>query len=333
MKPTTSFLLPAYNAERTLPDAIRSACAQTVQDFEVVIVDDGSEDDTLEVARAFNDPRVRVLARPHAGLVGALNAGLSACKGKYIARLDADDTATPDRLERQLPYLEADPSIGVIDGQVQFHRPFGPMPAGMQRYATWVNSLNSSADIHKQLLVESPLVHPAATLRADALRQLGGYRDGPFPEDYDLWLRLRRAGWRLGRVPKVLVHMRDHDARLTRTDARYARAAFRMLKQNWLASGPLQRPTSVAVWGAGRSGRPWIRWLKEQGHDVPFVVDIAHGGTRRGSPVVPPSALRLRPVERCLVAVGAAGARAIIRQAIGRLQPRWREGTNWWAVC
>ena len=116
------------------------------------------------------------------------------------------------------------------------------MPAGMQRYADWVNSLNTGADIDRELLVESPLVHPAATMRVEAVRAIGGYRSGPFPEDYDLWLRLRRAGWRLARVPEVLVHMSDHNGRLTRTTQGTRGAPFRISSNvGWLLA-PRRRP-------------------------------------------------------------------------------------------
>lgn len=336
--PRTSFLLPVYDCAATLSAAIDSALAQTDPDLEVVVVDDGSRDGSGEVARrvADRDPRVRVLAIPHGGIVAALNAGLAACRGELIARLDADDEAAPERLALQIPMLEASPELGVVDGQVTLFRDEGEVPGGMARYAEWINGVLTPDDFDRELLVESPILHPAATFRRSAVLALGGYRDGPFPEDYDLWLRMHAAGWRLAKVPRVLLRMRDRPERLTRTHPRYSRAAFRTARQMWLAQTALSQPRPVALWGAGKEGKRWLRWLVERGCDVVGVVEVDPrkiGQRLRGAPVVPPEALSALPADLALVAVGARGARAQIRAAMKDLRPGWVEGRDWWAVC
>jgi hypothetical protein len=330
--PKTSFLIPVRNAAHTIEDAVRSACAQDDPNLEVVVVDDGSQDGSADAAQ-IQDPRVRIFRTPPMGIVAALNRGIQQCRGRFIARLDADDVARPNRLSRQIARLEADPSIGAMDGRVRFFRDDGPVPGGMTAYAHWINTLVTHEDILREILVESPLIHPATTLRRDALLQLGGYRHGPFPEDYDLWLRLQRSGWRLAKDTQVLVDMRDRPDRLTRSDPRYAPQAFRTLKQQWLDRGPLKQPRTVVVWGAGKAGGPWIQWLLAGGHKVPAVIDVAPRQSRHGVPVVGPQALPELHPDLMLVAVGARGARAIIRRAIAHLKPRWVEGQNWWAVC
>ena len=333
--PQTSFLLPVRNGASTLPQALQSICGQTDPDFEVVIVDDGSTDGTFEIASKWPDPRCRVLQQPPMGLVGALNFGLAACRGEFVARMDADDVALVDRLERQLPLL-ADPSIGAVDGQVRFFRDQGDVPAGMRLYESWVNSVLSPDDFDRQLLVESPIVHPAVTFRRAPVVELGGYQEGDFPEDYDLWLRLHVAGFRFCKVERVLVHMRDRPQRLTRTDDRYRRDAFRRLRQWWLATTVMSISRRVVLWGAGKECRPWMRWLVGEGHDVVAVVDIDPakvGRTRRDVAIVPPEELPRLKADICLVAVGARGARPLIRRALLRLRPDWVEGRDWWAVC
>lgn len=330
--PKTSFLIPVRNAAATIEAAVRSACDQDDPDLEVVVVDDGSEDGSADrVPR--DDPRVRVLKTAARGIVPALNEGLAQCRGSFVARLDADDIARPQRLSRQIARLEADPSLGAIDGRVRFFRDHAPVPEGMTTYARWINELVTHEDILREILVESPMIHPATTFRRAAVEELGGYRDGPFPEDYDLWLRLQRAGWRLAKDTEVLVDMRDRPERLTRNDPRYHPDAFRRLKQAWLSQGPLRTPQSVAVWGAGKAGGPWIQWLQERGHRVPAVIDVGPRQSRHQVPVHKPPALQDLDCDLLLVAVGARGARSIIRRAIADLKPQWVEGRDWWAVC
>lgn len=334
--PRASFLVPVFDREHTLPQALDSLVAQTVTDWECLVVDDGSTDASAQVAHdhAARDERFRVLRLPHAGIVPALNEGLRHCRAPWVARFDSDDVAEPRRLELQLPLLEADPRLAVVDGQVEF---FGDVAEGNRHYAAWVNSMVEPEDIDRELLVECPVVHPAATLRKEAVLAVGGYRDGDFPEDYDLWLRLHAAGWRLRKVPEVLVHMRDHPIRLTRTDERYRQQGFREVRRMWLSLTVLATPRRVLLWGAGKEGRAWLRWLVEdRGCEVPAVVDISPrriGGLKLGRiPVIAPEQIPEVEADLGLVAVGARGARQLIREQLALLKPDWVEGRDWWAL-
>lgn len=330
MQARVSFLLPFRDEAATLAEAVRSLQAQTVRDWEAVLADDGSTDGSPAIAAALSasDPRIRVVHLPSVGLPEALNRGLRECRAPLVARMDADDLAAPDRLERQLARFTDDPTLTLVDGQVSFFRDGEAVPEGMRSYQEWINGVITPDDFDRELLVESPVVHPAATFVRAAVLALGGYRTGPFPEDYDLWTRLHASGGRLAKVPSVLVHMRDRPSRLTRTHPAYGPDGFRRVRQAWLQH-KLPRGARVAVWGAARSGKPWLRWLLEQGCEVPLAVDIDPkriGRSRFGVPVISPDDLPARrgDFDLLLVAVGARGARAEIRarlQCIGLSEP------------
>ena len=315
---------------RWLGDALRSALAECGPDDEVIVVDDGSRDQPERVVP--NDPRLRLLVQAPLGIVAALERGRAACTAPFIARLDADDVALPGRIGTQLAAFEADPGLVAVGGQARIQRDDGPVPEGMLTYVAWVNGLD---ELEPQLLVESPLFHPAVTFRASAVAAVGGYRPGDLPEDYDLWLRLVAAGGRIANVPREVVLLRDRSDRLTRTDPRYRAEAFRAVKMDWLAArlAPSGRALRIAVWGAGKAARPWLRWVRQSGHDLCMVVDPFQRGERQGLPIRAPEALASAPLDLVLVAVGSRGARALIREALAGLRPDLVEGAGWWAVA
>ncbi len=267
--------MPVFNAVGTVREAIESIQAQTLRDFELVIVDDGSTDGTGEVLDdlARKDPRLRVLHRPHRGIVEAANEAIREAKGDFVARMDADDVSLPERLEAQVALARANPDLAVVSCLVECF-PRETMSDGMRRYEAWLNALVEPDDIAREAFVESPLVNPSVLLRRAVVLAAGGYREGPFPEDYDLWLRLLGAGWRMAKVPKVLFRWRDSPDRMTRRDPRYSRNAFRRLKAAHVATSFLKGADFVQVWGAGREGRLWRRVLKPLGVRVTRFYDI-----------------------------------------------------------
>ncbi len=322
------WLIPVRDAARWLGEAVQSALAECAPEDEVLVVDDGSRDDPLSVLA--DDPRLRVIHQPPLGIVAAMERGRRELDTPLIARLDADDVALPGRIAAQRALLAADPGLAAVGGRARMRADSGEVPEGMRRYTEWVNSLD---DPHRGILVESPLFHPAVLMRAAAVEAVGGYRDGDFPEDYDLWLRFVAGGWRIGAAAQDVVLLRDRPGRLTRTDPRYARRAFFPLKRDWVARVLLPARRRVVVWGAGQEGTPWIRWLVQAGHDVPAVLDIKHGSTRQGAPILPPEALETLRFDLLLVAVGARGARDEIRGRIAAMRPELVEGRDWWAVA
>jgi len=322
-QPTVSVLLPAYNAHDTVRQAVRSLLRQTFADFEIIAVDDGSTDRTGSILDdlAASDLRVRVLHLQHSGLVSALNSGLAECSGELIARMDADDVCHPERLRLQVEFMREHSEVGVCGCLVRSF-PRNEVKGGFLRYEAWLNSVVTHEEIARDIFVESPLAHPSVMIRAEDLREIGGYRDMGWPEDYDLWLRFFMAGKRFGKVPRVLLFWREHADRLTFTDSRYALENFFRLKAHFLARVVAEKGRPLVVWGAGMTGRRLIKHLVREGVQPVAVVDIDPrkiGRIIRGAPVVGTEGLEERPDTFVVVAVGSEGAREIIRDRLRRM--------------
>ena len=337
--PVVSILMPCYNTAATLEEALESLRGQTFPDFEIVAVDDGSTDATGTILQGWQarDERLRLIRQAHAGIIAALNCGLAACRAPLVARMDGDDRCHPERLERQVAYLETHPEIDVAGCLVEGFPP-SQVREGYRIYMDWLNSLVEEDDIRREIFVESPLAHPSVIFRRAAVEQAGGYQEHGWAEDYDLWLRLYLRGGRFGKLPQVLLAWREHPERLTRHDGRYSLENFLRAKAYYLARGPLAGRRAVMVWGAGMLGRRLSKHLLRQGVPLKAFIDIDPrkiGRTRRGLPILGPEELagwwRNQDRPALLAAVGSRGARQIIR---GNLRAMGlQEAKDWWAVA
>lgn len=322
MMPLVSVVLPARNAAATIARAVASIQSQTLRDWELVALDDGSKDATrfILIEMAQLDPRIRVL-RTKAGIAGALNAGIAAATGEFVARMDADDECAPDRLEKQAAFLAARPEIGVVGCRVDFGGDRA-VSAGYALHVDWVNSLLTPEEIHLNRFVESPFAHPSVMFRRVLVQEHGGYRDGEFPEDYELWLRWMDLDVKMAKLPETLLTWHDLPERASRTDPRYSPEAFYQLKAHWLAEWlkrELPPERSVWVWGAGRPTRQRAAHLAAEGVKIAGYIDVDAKKTNKkigGVPVV--GADRLPPKETGFVLgyVGTRGARDLIRAAL-----------------
>lgn len=216
--PRVSVLMPVRNGEAWLAAAIDSVLAQTLSDFELLVIDDGSTDRTAEIIAAYvaRDARIRPLPQASLGLVAALNNGLTQARGDLIARLDADDLAGPARLATQVAAMDANGRLVLL--------------------GSWAEIIDSDGHVTGRLTPESdpqmlrallhrtnPIIHSSIMMRTDAARRSGGYRAAfEAAEDYDLWLRLSEQG-DIGILPLALVSYREHGGNVT------ARKAARQL--------------------------------------------------------------------------------------------------------
>jgi glycosyltransferase involved in cell wall biosynthesis len=225
--PRVSVVMPNHNGGLWLAEAVGSLLGQTFADFELLIVDDGSTDDSPELLAGFarDDPRVRVIAQPRQGLAAALNRGLEEAAAPLLARLDSDDIARPLRLERQVAFMDAHPEVGLV-GSWALQIDVNGRPRGRRAPQT------EPAALARDLERTNPFVHSSVMARTAPLRCLGGYRAAlEAAEDYDLWLRLAETT-EVANLPEYLVSYRMHDAGVSRRQSlrqafsvRLARAA------------------------------------------------------------------------------------------------------------
>lgn len=313
-QPEVSVVMPFRDAAETLPECLDSLRRQTLGDYELLAVDDGSQDGSaaLVAAAARADARVRLLQPGRVGLVGALNAGVAAARAGLLARMDADDLCHPERLEAQRDALRARPELALVGTQVELF-PEEQIKAGYREYLRWQNACLSPAQIDALIYIESPFAHPSVMLRRAVFERLGGYAEGPFPEDYELWLRMHAAGMAMAKLPRVLLAWRERAGRTSRVDPRYAREAFDRLRARFLARDPrLRAGRPLVFWGSGRRTRLRARHLIEHGRAPAAWIDIDPdkiGHVVWGAPVRPPAWLDQRPRPFVLVYLTAHGAR------------------------
>jgi len=320
MTVAVSVLLPVRDGAAYLGEAIESLEAQTLKDFEVLAVDDGSTDATPEMLATWAalDRRVRVMTQRPEGIVAALEAARAAARAPWLARMDADDVCAPARLERQLALMEADPTIVACGCGVEYF-PAEAVRDGARRYESWLNEAVTPDEIDRQIFVECPLAHPTFFLSTEAVRAVGGYRDEGWPEDYDLLLRLWAAGGRLAQVPDALLAWREGPDRHSRTHPRYAPEAFLACKVHHLGRTLLVGRSGAVVWGAGPVGKAAARALQEAGTALLAFVDVDPrklGQEIHGAPVLDAETGLGIDGALHLAAVGQPGARDDIREVL-----------------
>lgn len=222
--PLISVLMGVYNCAATVEEAIQSIVDQTVTDWEFIICDDGSADDTYEVVRAFaeKEPRIVLLRNErNMGLAPTLNNCLRAARGTYTARMDGDDICAPDRFEKELAVLEADPDCAVVSCSMISYDENGVY--GLSRYP--------EKPLKKDFFKLSPFCHAGCMMRRDVLLELEGYNESDDVyrfEDYDLWFRLYRAGYYGRNLPQPLYSMRDDRQAFRRRKFQYRISCVRL---------------------------------------------------------------------------------------------------------
>ncbi len=209
--PEVTVLLPVYNGEEYLRETMESILGQTYNGFEFLIVDDGSTDGTDDIIKSYDDPRIRVLKNPERlKLSGALNRGIDEARGNYIARMDADDIALPERLATQVAYMDEHPEIGVCGTGIEV---FGNTRTRNDIYPA------DTEDIRSYALFDCPFCHPSVMMRRDLLDKHNLRYDGSYypTEDYELWARAIEC-FPTVNLSEVLLRYRVHEKSMTGAD-------------------------------------------------------------------------------------------------------------------
>jgi glycosyltransferase involved in cell wall biosynthesis len=289
MSVKVSFLIPFYNPGDRIIDCIESVLSQQGPEFEVILVDNGSDDGSFEeVGRRYRlHHRIRVAHEPRRGIAFALNTGLKWCAGAYIARMDADDICMPGRMEAQATLLDDDPSIGLVSGLV--HHIGSEETEGMAHYVAQINQWVTAEDIRKNRFVESPVAHPSVMFRKDLIAQYGSYSTDAVPEDYELWLRWLDAGVQMQKVEIPVLEWHDLPERLSRNHEHYAREGFEQVRVQYLSRWLRKnvRPDKpIFIWGGGKYSVQKAKMLEQLGIRVHGFIDVTDKTIVADKPVI-----------------------------------------------
>lgn len=232
LSPQVSVLIPAHNAATTLHASVRSILRQSWTNLEVIVVDDGSTDETAAVVErlAASDTRVRLFHQPNQGIAAALNAGLRECSGRYVARMDADDISLPWRIRRQVDFMERHPTVAASGT--------GVLPFQNRPFRIGVPALfpEDSQGIHTRLMFNPPIMHPTAIIRREIVDTEEFY-DSTMPEaqDYALWTRLARRH-RLSNISDICLFYRRSSGSISQSRRAQQQARARELRLENLAA-------------------------------------------------------------------------------------------------
>jgi Glycosyltransferases involved in cell wall biogenesis len=208
MTPRVSILMPVYNVAPYLREAMDSMLAQKFSDFELIVLDDCSPDNSAEILDSYSDSRiVRYRGEQNVGLANVLNVGMELAQGEFIARMDGDDISLPGRLERQVSFLDAHPEVDLCSCGMQL---FGA------KNQTWVRE-GDTENVKITALFYSPILHASSVWRRDSFNKASlRFRQEMVPaEDYDMWTRALLAGLKLVNIPDVLYRYRIHPSQVT----------------------------------------------------------------------------------------------------------------------
>lgn len=216
-KPAVSIVMSVYNASPYLKECMDSILSQTFQDFELIIIDDGSTDNSAEIIQSYKDVRIIFRTSKH-DYINSLNMGINMARGKYVARMDADDIMFPDRLEKEFVFMEQHPDIDVCGSDVKI--------IGKSGYSLPV--LANHKDIAACMVIQCPLFHPTVMMRMEKIHKVFGGNnmcqlydpEYKYAEDYALWAKLLKHQFIFANIEEKLVCYRLSDTQITSVHAK-----------------------------------------------------------------------------------------------------------------
>jgi glycosyltransferase involved in cell wall biosynthesis len=282
MKPKVSIILPYFNSADTFSDAIESMLCQTFEDFELLLIDNNSTDTSFDIASdyASRDSRIRLIEiSPGDNLAKNYNNGIAVSGSPYLAIMDARDVSFPNRLQKQISYLEQNKSIGLVSSQIRNSTKID-LPEEEDRvyqYINWVNRIITHEDIAANRFIETPFLLSNSVFRREIVDRFGGFAQGDFPTEFELTLRWIHQGILMYKTPEVLYDWNYSASRFSHTEDRYFDQGLFETKSlyihKWLVENNRFYP-DVVVWGAGKSSRHRFYVLHELGVNAKFYIDL-----------------------------------------------------------
>lgn len=257
-----SILIPAKNAAKYLEDCINSIIEQTETDWECIIINDNSTDETLAILENYaqKDARITVYSNPKSGVITALQLAYIKCSGTFIHRMDADDIMPKQKLEILKNNLLQNGRGHVATGKVAYFSE-NPLGDGYKKYENWLNDLTEKGKNFSELYKECVIASPCWMVYRSDFEGCGGFESDIYPEDYDLVFRFYELGLQCIPCDTVLHRWRDYAIRSSRTSEHYADNRFIAIKCFYFLKLNYKKNNPLVIWGAGRKGKAIAQYL------------------------------------------------------------------------
>jgi glycosyltransferase involved in cell wall biosynthesis len=269
-----SVVMPVKNTAQYLNECLDSILKQSYTSWELLVVDDGSTDESFKILKSYsdNDNRITIFKNNGSGIIDALRLAYSNSSGEMITRMDSDDIMSEDKLEVLGANLLSNGKGNIAVGLVKYFSENG-VGDGFKRYEEWLNSLTISGNNFNEIYKECVVPSPCWMLYREDLEKCGAFRPNRYPEDYDLTFRFYING--LNPIPcnKVLHYWRDYPTRTSRTDANYADNTFIEIKTHYFLEQEFDASKTLVLWGAGRKGKALAQLLIKKGIDFNWISD------------------------------------------------------------
>lgn len=275
MTPLISIIMPMRNASLWVKETIDSIQKQTVADWELIVVDDHSTDESVEIIEsiAVTDKRIKILQNPSEGIIPALKYALENCRGTFITRMDSDDIMPVDRLALHVDALQNAAPKTIVTGKVRYFSS-DKVSDGYLKYENWLNERVDQADFYDHIYRECIVASPNWMGRTEEFKNESLFSLLNYPEDYDLCFRWQEKGFTIIGLETITLHWREHPLRTSRNSDNYQQEAFFQLKMDWFSKNHSDA-NSIGIVGIGQKGKLCLEYLNTSTFDV-RLFDLNH---------------------------------------------------------
>ena len=245
--PLVSVVMPTFNMENYLSEAIASVLEQTFCDFELIIIDDGSTDSSFKILDSLSDKRIKIIRQVNQGVARSLNVGINIAAGKYIARMDADDICMPNRFEIQFEFMERNPDYIAVGTNADVIDESGKFVCRSNQETDWNKILSK--------LPNTPFIHPSVMFRRDACLKVGSYPDIPFIEDDLFFYKMAKAG-KMINLTHSLIKYRLRPSAVSTKSKKDSRIIVRIINRT-LESGVISEEDSIILKAIMKKSKKW----------------------------------------------------------------------------